>query len=195
MKKKSSKDIRNFIIIIFALLMCTLIGLIVFLFTVDIKVNKMMTYDRSSQEDEKDVMDSSKNINLSNYELIQKSSDENIEVKLLSGKVFINLKYEEKNYNDLEINVKENIIQDIFIGKIDKENYLVVITDNGSIGVMKIDEAIEKNRFEINDELITFEKQVVRLENANMKLDNGSIETIIVFTTDGMKFDLSDFAK
>lgn len=196
MKKRSSKDIRKFIIMIFLLLVFVLIGLIIFLFTVDVKMNKIMTYDENSQESSSQIQDSSKSITLGgNYDLFQKSSDGKIEVKLSDDKVFISVKNEEKNYNNIEVNVKENIIQDIFIGKIGSKNYLVVLTDKASIGIMKIDEAIQKNKFEINDELITFEKQVIRLENANMKLDPGDLETIIVFTSDGMKYDLSDFAK
>lgn len=196
MKKRSSKDIRKFIIMIFLLLVFVLIGLIIFLFTVDVKMNKIMTYDENSQESSSQIQDSSKSITLGgNYDLFQKSSDGKIEVKLSDDKVFISVKNEEKNYNNIEVNVKENIIQDIFIGKIGSKNYLVVLTDKASIGIMKIDEAIQKNKFEINDELITFEKQVIRLENANMKLDPGDLETIIVFTSDGRKYDLSDFAK
>jgi hypothetical protein len=58
---------------------------------------------------------------------------------------------------------------------------------------MNIDRAVQKNRFEIEDNLITFEKAVVRIDNANMKLSNGFIKTIIVFTSDDKKYDLSDF--
>lgn len=195
MKKNSSKDIRNFILIIFLILVFVLIGLIIFLFTVDVKMNNIMTYDVNTQESKSEIQDSSKNITLANYDLFKKSSEGGIEIKLSDDKVFISVKNEEKSYNNIEVNVKENIIQDIFIGKIDKKEYLLVLTDKGSIGIMEIDEAIEKNKFEINDDLITFEKQIIRLENANMKLDNEYLETIIIFTSDGMKYDLSDFAK
>ncbi len=195
MKKNSSKDIRNFILIIFLILVFVLIGLIIFLFTVDVKMNNIMTYDVNTQESKSEIQDSSKNITLANYDLFKKSSEGDIEIKLSGDKVFISAKNEEKSYNNIEVNVKENIIQDIFIGKIDKKEYLLVLTDKGSIGIMEIDEAIEKNKFEINDDLITFEKQIIRLENANMKLDNEYLETIIIFTSDGMKYDLSDFAK
>lgn len=194
MKKRSSNDIKKIIIMIVLLMLFVLIGLIAFLFSVDVKMNEITTYpENASEEKREEIQDSSKNITLENYELLQKSSDGKIEVKLVNSKVFFSIKDEEKSYNDLEIDVKENTIQDIFIGKIDKKEYLLVITDKGSIGIMEIDKAVQKNKFEIDDDLITFEKAVIRVENANMKLANGIIETIIVFTADDKKYDLSDF--
>lgn len=196
MKKKSSNDIKKMIIMIVLLMLFVLIGLIIFLFTVDIKKNPVENNQNqiNTVEEKREIQDSSKNINLSNYELLQQSSDGKIEVKLVSDKVFFSIRDEERHYNDIEVDVKENTIQDIFIGMIGEKDYLLMITDKGSIGIMEVDNAVKKNRFEIDDDLITFEKEVIRIENANIKLANGEIKTIIVFTSDGNKYDLSDFA-
>lgn len=196
MKKRSSKDIKKIIIMIVLLMLFVLIGLIVFLFSVDVRMNEITTYDENASEERRDgIQDSSKNITLENYELFQLSEDGKIEIKLLDGKVFLSINDDERSYNNIEIDVKENTVQDIFIGKIDEKDYLLVINDKGSVGIMNIDGAVQKNRFEIEDDLITFEKAVVRIENANMKLSNGFIKTIIVFTSDDKKYDLSDFVR
>ncbi|MCI8290838.1 MAG: hypothetical protein HFJ25_01075 [Clostridia bacterium] len=196
MKKRSSKDIKKIIIMIVLLMLFVLIGLIVFLFSVDVRMNEITTYDENANANEErreGIQDSSKNVTLENYELFQFSENGKIEIKLLDGKVFLSINDDEKVYNNIEIDVKENTVQDIFIGEIDEKDYLLVINEKGSVGIMNIDRAVQKNRFEIEDNLITFEKAVVRIDNANMKLSNGFIKTIIVFTSDDKKYDLSDF--
>lgn len=206
MKKRSSNQIRNFIIAFVILMILVLIGLIIFLLTVDIK-NIRNYGERESVSNnitEEKVKD--EQIDISDYELVKTSYDGEIEVRLSDQKLFFSVKIESlfkemypKAIIDInkssEIVVHENRIEDFCIGKIGEKNYLFVLTDNGSIGVMNINEAVENDVFRIKNKLITFEKSVVRVSNFAGKLDNGTVNTVIVVTEDGKKYDLSKFVE
>lgn len=207
MKKKSSSQIQKIIIGFVILLIIVLVGLIIFLLTVDIKSNRNYgteqeatsnTTNSTSENQEED------NINISDYEIIKKSYYGDIEVRLSDKKVMFSVKDEElfkKNYpnsvkdtvTDAIIAVHENNIEDICIGRIGQKNYLFVLTDKGSIGVMNINEAVEKDVYRIKNKLISFEKPVVRMTALRGAFLTEGVETVMAVTEDGKKYDLSKF--
>lgn len=203
MKKRSSNQIKSFIIVFVAILMIALIGLIVFLLNVDIKrnVNNQENSEEKVVENEKQEYES---ISLENYTITKKDSDNIMEIKILNGKLILDiineLKFKEiypdsiiDTNEEFEIAVHENKIEDIIISKIGEKHYLLVITDKGHVGIMNIEDAVENDVFRIKNSLISFEKPVIRLINA--ETNNGEKQTVIVILSDGNKYDLSNIVE
>lgn len=203
MKKRSSNQIKSFIIVFVAILMIVLIGLIVFLLNVDIKrnVNNQENSEEKVVENEKQEHES---ISLENYTITKKDSDNIMEIKILNGKLILDiineLKFKEiypdsiiNTDEEFEITVHENKIEDITISKIGEKHYLLVITDKGHVGIMNIEDAVENDVFRIKNSLISFEKPVIRLINA--ETNNEEKQTVIVILSDGNKYDLSNIVE
>lgn len=206
MKKRSSNQIKNLIIAFVAILMIVLVGLIVFLLNVDIKSNKNNQEQIAKNETIGDVQKEYENINLENYDLVRRSLDGEIEVKISNGKVIFKVIDEDKFdeiYPDSvidvdeekEIAIHENKIEDVIIGRIKEKNYMLVLTNNGSVGMMNIDEAVKEDVFRIKNGLISLNSPVVRMMNSNMNYDSGTLETVVVTLSDGNKYDLSDIVE
>lgn len=206
MKKRSSNQIKNFIIVFVAILMIVLVGLIVFLLNVDIKSNKNNQEQVAKNETVGDEQKEYEHINLENYDLVRRSLDGEIEIKISNGKVIFKVIDEDKFdeiYPDSvidvdeekEIAIHENKIEDVIIGEIKEKHYMLVLTNNGSIGIMNIDEAVENDVFRIKNSLISYNSPVVRMMNSNMNYDGGSLETVIVTLSDGNKYDLADIVE
>lgn len=209
MKKRSSNQIKKIIISFIVFLIFVLIGLIIFLLTVDIDTGKSYETEQEMNSNNTNVIDENQrddDIAISNYEIIKASYDGDIEVRLTNNNVIFSIKDEElfrKNYTNSVIDtstdeiiaVHENNIEDICIGKIDNKKYLFVLTDKGYVGVMDINEAVETDVFRIKNKLISFEKPVVRMTVLNGVEMAESKDTVIVTTEDGKKYDLSRFVE
>lgn len=206
MKKRSSNQIRNLIIIFVVLMMLVLAGLIIFLLTVDVKDVRNYGNEQQSSNNTVDESNQQEEINISDYELVETSTEGDIEVRLSDGKLLFSVKRDDlfkENYpkavisaaTDEVIAIHENKIEDICIGRIDEKNYLFVLTDKGSIGVMDIDEAVNTDVFRIKNKLISFDKPVIRMTAFEGTEVTQIKDTVIVWTEDGKKFDLAKFVE
>lgn len=206
MKKRSSNQIRNLIVIFVALMMIVLVGLIIFLLTVDVK--DVRNYGDEQKSSNNTIAESSQKeeINVSDYELAETSADGDIEIRLSDGKLLFSVKRDDlfkENYpkavidtsTDEVIAIHENKIADICIGRIDKKNYLFVLTDKGSVGVMNIDEAVNTDVFRIKNKMISFDKPVIRMIAFDGIEAMQTNNTVVVWTEDGDKFDLTKFVE
>lgn len=206
MKKRSSKQIRNLIILFAIFMMLVLIGLIIFLLTVDVK--NVRSYGNGEQNVSNVVPEKTEqeDINISDYELIKTSANGDIEIRLSEGKLLFSVKDDDlfkENYphsvvgtvKNAIIATHENTIVDFCIGKIDEKNYVFVLTDKGSVGVMDIDDAVNTDVFRIKNKLISLDKPVVRVTAFTGTKVAESADTVIATTEDGKKYDLTKFVE
>lgn len=206
MKKRSSNQIRNLIILFVIIMMLVLIGLIIFLLTVDVKNVRNYGNEAQNTSNNTNTVAEQDEINISDYELIKTSIDGDIEVRLSEGKVLFSVIDDglfKENYPRSEIGTiknaviatHENVIVDFCIGRIDKTSYLFVLTDEGSIGVMEIDDAVNTDVFRIKNKLISFDRPVVRMTAFTRNKEAENTDTVIVWTEDGKKYDLAKFVE
>ncbi len=210
MKRRSSNQIRNFIICFVIFMMLALVGLIIFLLTVDVKNFRNYSDGQVSSNNENSNNASenqeTEDIDVSDYELTITSYNGDIEVQLSEGKVLFSVIRDDvfkENYpnsvidtiTDAVVAIHENVIEDIFIGKIGEKNYLFVLTDKGSVGVMDIDDAVENDVFRIKNKLISFDSPVVRMANFRGISSTEKPDTVIVTTQDGKRYDLNKFVE
>lgn len=206
MKKRSSNQIRNLIILFVIFMMLILIGLIIFLLTVDVKNTRNSGNEQQNVSNVTNGEKEQENINISDYELIKISVDGDIEVRLSEGELLFSVKDDnlfKENYprsvvgtiKNAIIATHENTIVDMCIGKIEEKNYLFVLTDKGSVGVMDIDDAVNTDVFRIKNKLISFDKPVVRMTAFNGTDMAENTDTVIVWTDDGEKYDLAKFVE
>lgn len=210
MKKRSSNQIRNFIICFVIFMMLALVGLIIFLLTVDVKnfrnYNDGQALSNNEDSNSPSENQKSEDIDISDYELVETSYDGDIEVRLSKENLLFSVIRDDvfkENYPNSVIDtitnaivaVHGNVIEDICIGKIGKKNYLFVLTDKGSVGVMEIDEAVENDVFRIKNKLISFDNPVVRMASFNGISSTENSDTVIVITQDGKKYDLAKFVE
>lgn len=210
MKRRSSNQIRNFIICFVIFMMLALIGLIIFLLTVDVK-NFRNYGEKQVSSNNENSSNTSENqelegVDISDYELVRTSYDGDIEVRLSKENLLFSVIRDDvfkENYPNSTIDtitnaiiaVHGNVIEDICIGKIGKKNYLFVLTDKGSVGVMEIDEAVKSDVFRIKNKLISFDSPVVRMASFNGNSAAVNSDTVIVTTQDGKKYDLAKFVE
>ena len=206
MKKRSSNQIRNLIILFVILMMLVLIGLIIFLLTVDVKNVRNYGDEAHNTSNSTNTVAEQEEINISDYELIKTSVDGDIEIRLSEGKLLFSVIDDElfkENYPRSEIGTiknaviatHENVIVDFCIGKINEKNYLFVLTDNGAVGVMDIDEAVNTDVFRIKNKLISFDKPAIRMTAFTGTKVAGNTDTVVVTTEDGKKYDLAKFVE
>ena len=67
--------------------------------------------------------------------------------------------------------------------------------EDGSIGIMNIDEAVKENVFRIKNELITLNKPVSRICTSYREYDNKTEETTILVSSNGQMYDLQKFVE
>ena len=208
-KKRNSSEVKRMIFLLVAILVIVMIGLVIFLFNVDVDISSLRSGQNAETSNEDNFVEVNENgiitseLNYqSSYDFISNSLDGEYQVALSDDKLFFNIldedafneKYPNNNLEtENEIKIGEYGIKQINIGKIGDKEYLVIIVDGGKVGIMDIGEAVNNNNLAIRDELVSFNVGAIRIENVIRRDDVESENTIVIVTEDGQGYDLLEF--
>lgn len=210
MKRKSSSQIKNMLVWLAILILVILIGLIIFVLNVNIESTS------SNDQPENQVQNVVENPNSNliatdavegiEYNIIAKDDLASYEIVLKDKKLFFNVidenkflgKFSKSKVTDMEneIAIHDYKITNIYVGKYNEEEYLLALTEDGDLGIMNINDAVEENVFRIKNQLITLGKgKIVNVDNGIKVYDNKEEETMIIEADDGKKYNLDNFVE
>ena len=210
MKIKSSSQIKNMLVWLAILILVILIGLIIFVLNVNIESTS------SNDQPENQVQNVVENPNSNliatdavegiEYNIIAKDDLASYEIVLKDKKLYFNVidenkflgKFSKSKVTDMEneIAIHDYKITNIYVGKYNEEEYLLALTEDGALGIMNINDAVEENVFRIKNQLITLGKgKIVNVDNGIKVYDNKEEETMIIEADDGKKYNLDNFVE
>ena len=210
MKRKSSSQIKNMLVWLAILILVILIGLIIFVLNVNIESTS------SNDQPENQVQNVVENTNSNliatdaaegiEYNIIAKDNLASYEIVLKDKKLYFNVidenkflgKFSKSKVTDMEneIAIHDYKITNIYVGKYNEEEYLLALTEDGALGIMNINDAVEENVFRIKNQLITLGKgKIVNVDNGIKVYDNKEEETMIIEADDGKKYNLDNFVE
>lgn len=210
MKRKSSSQIKNMLVWLAILILVILIGLIIFVLNVNIESTS------SNDQPENQVQNVVENLNSNliatdavegiEYNIIAKDDLASYEIVLKDKKLYFNVidenkflgKFSKSKVTDMEneIAIHDYKITNIYVGKYNEEEYLLALTEDGALGIMNINDAVEENVFRIKNQLITLGKgKIVNVDNGIKVYDNKEEETMIIEADDGKKYNLDNFVE
>ena len=210
MKRKSSSQIKNMLVWLAILILVILIGLIIFVLNVNIESTS------SNDQPENQVQNVVENPNSNliatdavegiEYNIIAKDDLASYEIVLKDKKLYFNVidenkflgKFSKSKVTDMEneIAIHDYKITNIYVGKYNEEEYLLALTEDGALGIMNINDAVEENVFRIKNQLITLGKgKIVNVDNGIKVYDNKEEETMIIEDDDGKKYNLDNFVE
>ena len=210
MKRKSSSQIKNMLVWLAILILVILIGLIIFVLNVNIESTS------SNDQPENQVQNVVENPNSNliatdavegiEYNIIAKDDLASYEIVLKDKKLYFNVidenkflgKFSKSKVTDMEneIAIHDYKITNISVGKYNEEEYLLALTEDGALGIMNINDAVEENVFRIKNQLITLGKgKIVNVDNGIKVYDNKEEETMIIEADDGKKYNLDNFVE
>ncbi len=210
MKRKSSSQIKNMLVWLAILILVILIGLIIFVLNVNIESTS------SNDQPENQVQNVVENPNSNliatdavegiEYNIIAKDDLASYEIALKDKKLYFNVidenkflgKFSKSKVTDMEneIAIHDYKITNIYVGKYNEEEYLLALTEDGALGIMNINDAVEENVFRIKNQLITLGKgKIVNVDNGIKVYDNKEEETMIIEADDGKKYNLDNFVE
>lgn len=210
MKRKSSSQIKNMLVWLAILILVILIGLIIFVLNVNIESTS------SNDQPENQVQNVVENPNSNliatdavegiEYNIIAKDDLASYEIVLKDKKLYFNVidenkflgKFSKSKVTDIEneIAIHDYKITNIYVGKYNEEEYLLALTEDGALGIMNINDAVEENVFRIKNQLITLGKgKIVNVDNGIKVYDNKEEETMIIEADDGKKYNLDNFVE
>jgi len=192
-----------------------LIAFLIFIFTVDIKgvtsnINNIISQNIVDSENANNVtsdgivtIDGQKT---AKFESVAYDRESSLQIKFSKDKLYLTIVNQElfnKKYknpkldigSEKEIAIHDYKIQEIYIQKCADSEYLLAIMEDGSIGVMNIDEAIKENVFRLKNELIRLDDNIVKVYQTVKILDEKEIDTAIIETSNGQKYDLQKFVE
>ena len=210
MKRKSSSQIKNMLVWLAILILVILIGLIIFVLNVNIE----STSSNDQPENQLQNVVENPNSNLIatdavegiEYNIIAKDNLASYEIVLKDKKLYFNVidenkflgKFSKSKVTDMEneIAIHDYKITNIYVGKYNEEEYLLALTEDGALGIMNINDAVEENVFRIKNQLITLGKgKIVNVDNGIKVYDNKEEETMIIEADDGKKYNLDNFVE
>lgn len=208
MKRKSSSQIKNMLVWLAILILVILIGLIIFVLNVNIESTSHN--DQPENQVENVVEDPNSNLIATDavegieYNIIAKDDVASYEIVLKDKKLYFNVidenkflgKFSKSKVTDIEneIAIHDYKITNIYVGKYNEDEYLLALTEDGSLGIMNINDAVEENVFRIKNQLITLGKgKIVNVDNGIKVYDNKEEETMIIEADDGKKYNLDNF--
>ena len=210
MKRKSSSQIKNMLVWLAILILVILIGLRIFVLNVNIESTS------SNDQPENQVQNVVENPNSNliatdavegiEYNIIAKDDLASYEIVLKDKKLYFNVidenkflgKFSKSKVTDMEneIAIHDYKITNIYVGKYNEEEYLLALTEDGALGIMNINDAVEENVFRIKNQLITLGKgKIVNVDNGIKVYDNKEEETMIIEADDGKKYNLDNFVE
>lgn len=210
MKRKSSSQIKNMLVWLAILILVILIGLIIFVLNVNIESTS--SNDQPENQVENVVEDPNSNLIATDavegieYNIIAKDDLASYEIVLKDKKLYFNVidenkfldKFSKSKVKDIEneIAIHDYKITNIYVGKYNEDEYLLALTEDGSLGIMNINDAVEENVFRIKNQLITLGKgKIVNVDNGIKVYDNKEEETMIIEADDGKKYNLDNFVE
>lgn len=210
MKRKSSSQIKNMLVWLAILILVILIGLIIFVLNVNIESTS--SNDQPENQVENVVEDPNSNLITTDavegieYNIIAKDDAASYEIVLKDKKLYFNVidenkfldKFSKSKVTDIEneIAIHDYKITNIYVGKYNKDDYLLALTEDGTLGIMNINDAVEENVFRIKNQLITLGKgKIVNVDNGIKVYDNKEEETMIIEADDGKKYNLDNFVE
>jgi len=210
MKRKSSSQIKNMLVWLAILILVILIGLIIFVLNVNIESTSHN--DQPENQVENVVEDPNSNLIATDavegieYNIIAKDDVASYEIVLKDKKLYFNVidenkflgKFSKSKVTDIEneIAIHDYKITNIYVGKYNEDEYLLALTEDGSLGIMNINDAVEENVFRIKNQLITLGKgKIVNVDNGIKVYDNKEEETMIIEADDGKKYNLDNFVE
>lgn len=210
MKRKSSSQIKNMLVWLAIFILVILIGLIIFVLNVNIESTS--SNDQPENQVENVVEDPNSNLITTDavegieYNIIAKDDAASYEIVLKDKKLYFNVidenkfldKFSKSKVTDIEneIAIHDYKITNIYVGKYNKDEYLLALTEDGSLGIMNINDAVEENVFRIKNQLITLGKgKIVNVDNGIKVYDNKEEETMIIEADDGKKYNLDNFVE
>lgn len=209
-KGRNSKQIGKLIACLFVIMIIIIIILFVFLFNVDVNNDSLVSKNNENGSgynyidmDENRILTSEENY-IASYDLISNSFNGEYQVILSEKKLYLNIldKNEfNKNFPNNELSLENEIemgdyeVKQLNVGKIGDKDYLVIITDNGSVGIMDLEDAINSNSLLIEENLVSLDSGVIRFQNVSRHVEDDKENTIIAITSDGNSYDLMEFAK
>ncbi len=210
MKRKSSSQIKNMLVWLAIFILAILIGLIIFVLNVNIESTS--SNDQPENQVENVVEDPNSNLIATDavegigYNIIAKDDAASYEIVLKDKKLYFNVidenkfldKFSKSKVTDIEneIAIHDYKITNIYVGKYNKDDYLLALTEDGTLGIMNINDAVEENVFRIKNQLITLGKgKIVNVDNGIKVYDNKEEETMIIEADDGKKYNLDNFVE
>lgn len=210
MKRKSSSQIKNMLVWLAIFILVILIGLIIFVLNVNIESTS--SNDQPENQVENVVEDPNSNLIATDavegieYNIIAKDDAASYEIVLKDKKLYFNVidenkfldKFSKSKVTDIEneIAIHDYKITNIYVGKYNKDEYLLALTEDGALGIMNINDAVEENVFRIKNQLITLGKgKIVNVDNGIKVYDNKEEETMIIEADDGKKYNLDNFVE
>lgn len=211
MRRKSSVQIKNMIVMLVIFILVILIGLIIFVLNVNIE-NTTDTNAETESSVENTVQDPNANLTAINavegieYSIIAKDDSNSYEIVLNEGKLYFNVIDENKFLNKFskskvsdaenEIAIHDYKITNVYVGRYNEDEYLLALTEDGSLGIMNVNDAVEENVFRIKNQLITLGKgKIVCVYNGIKAYDGKEEETMIIESEDGIKYNLDNFVE
>lgn len=210
MKRKSSSQIKNMLVWLAILILVILIGLIIFVLNVNIESTS--SNDQPENQVQNVVEDPNSNLIATDavdgieYNIIAKDDLASYEIVLKDKKLYFNVidenkflgKFPKSKVTDIEneIAIHDYKITNIYVGKYNEDEYLLALTEDGALGIMNINDAVEENVFRIKNQLITLGKgKIVNVDNGIKVYDNKEEETMIIEADDGKKYNLDNFVE
>lgn len=210
MKRKSSSQIKNMLVLLAILILVILIGLIIFVLNVNIESTS--SNDQPENQVQNVVEDPNSNLIATDavdgieYNIIAKDDLASYEIVLKDKKLYFNVidenkflgKFSKSKVTDIEneIAIHDYKITNIYVGKYNEDEYLLTLTEDGALGIMNINDAVEENVFRIKNQLITLGKgKIVNVDNGIKVYDNKEEETMIIEADDGKKYNLDNFVE
>lgn len=210
MKRKSSSQIKNMLVLLAILILVILIGLIIFVLNVNIESTG--SNDQPENQVQNVVEDPNSNLIAIDavegieYNIIAKDDLASYEIVLKDKKLYFNVidenkflgKFSKSKVTDIEneIAIHDYKITNIYVGKYNEDEYLLALTEDGALGIMNINDAVEENVFRIKNQLITLGKgKIVNVDNGIKVYDNKEEETMIIEADDGKKYNLDNFVE
>lgn len=210
MKRKSSSQIKNMLVLLAILILVILIGLIIFVLNVNIESTG--SNDQPENQVQNVVEDPNSNLIATDavegieYNIIAKDDLASYEIVLKDKKLYFNVidenkflgKFPKSKVTDIEneIAIHDYKITNIYVGKYNEDEYLLALTEDGALGIMNINDAVEENVFRIKNQLITLGKgKIVNVDNGIKVHDNKEEETMIIEADDGKKYNLDNFVE
>ena len=195
MKRKSSSQIKNMLVLLAILILVILIGLIIFVLNVNIESTS--SNDQPENQVQNVVEDPNSNLIATDavegieYNIIAKDDLASYEIVLKDKKLYFNVidenkflgKFPKSKVTDIEneIAIHDYKITNIYVGKYNEDEYLLALTEDGALGIMNINDAVEENVFRIKNQLITLGKgKIVNVDNGIKVYDNKEEETMII---------------
>ena len=185
---RKSSEIKRLLVVVFFLIIAAIVGLIVFLANV-----KVATIEQDNENLREEEVEKTSYAPIEVDNIITSMDNEQAQFKLYDSNGIFSVELEDKkvkfsivdeekfnkefpnakfNKGKKEIATHDYKIKDVFIGIINGEDYVIVITGDGKIGSMNVKEAVEENALRIKNELQSFDQKIAFIQKVTISDGN-----------------------